>query len=293
MNTVNTNLSVHKLRSERKSGFTLVELLVVVALIAILGSILLPALHQSRQRAHAIFCLNNTRQLVMAWDLYSTDNNGRLAYNLGGTGDRGLTGLPRTYANWVNNILTWDLQSDNTNTATIIDASLGLYTARSAKIYRCPIDDTLSAIQASRGWKGRIRSYSMNAMIGDAGEVSRTGVNVNNSHYVQFFNMASIREPSDIFVFIEEHPDSINDGYFLNKAYTKTWIDLPASRHNNAASLAFADGHAELHQWVNETTRRPEEPDGAGLPFEIPKTAEPNYLADNNWVIQHMSEKRD
>ncbi len=75
----------------------------------------------------------------------------------------------------------------------------------------------------------------MNAMIGDAGDLSVTGYNRNNPDYVQFFNMSSIPEPAKIFVFLDEHPDSINDGYFINKADYWEWIDLPASYHNGAA----------------------------------------------------------
>jgi prepilin-type processing-associated H-X9-DG protein len=292
MKTANTDWRFYKRLDERTGAFTIVELMVVVALIAILAGILLPALSQARQRANAIFCLNNTRQLVVAWDLYATDNNGRFAYNFGGTGDRGLSGLPRTFANWVNNVLTWDLESDNTNVASVTEASLGPYTAKSAKIYRCPMDDALSYVQQNARWKQRVRSYSMNAMVGDAGDLSKTGFNVNNPYYTQFFMLSAVPEPSEIFVFIEEHPDSINDGYFLNKAYSKSWIDLPSARHNGAGSVSFADGHGELHPWVNDSTMRPEEPGAAGLPFKIPQTSG-NYLADYNWVIRHMSVHRD
>ncbi|HMP82325.1 MAG TPA: type II secretion system protein [Verrucomicrobiota bacterium] len=271
-----------------RSAFTLVELLVVIALIGILAGILLPALGQARVRAHAIFSLNNTRQLTTAWLLYADDNSGRFAYNLGGDATR-MTVARRTDQNWVNNILTWDLSPDNTNAATITQASLGNYAARSVPIYRCPTDTALSAVQARAGWRQRIRSYSMNAMIGDAGELSKTGYNVNNPRYVQFFNVTAVPDPANVFVFIDEHPDSINDGYFLNKAYTGQWVDLPASHHNGAGVVAFVDGHSELHRWESPSTKRPERPDGAGLPFSIPRTE----WADYNWVISHMSVNRD
>ena len=292
MKKAQTDLKLNKQLGESRSAFTLIELMVVVALIGILASILLPALSQSRNRAHAIFCLNNTRQLLVAWDLYSGDNNGRFVYNLGGT-STSLFSPQHTLNNWVNNYLTWGLERDNIDIATVIEASLGAYAGRQATIYRCPMDDAVSSVQRGAGWKQRVRSYSMNAMVGDAGEITRTGINTNNPHYTQFFNISSVPQPSEIFVFIEEHPDTIDDGYFLNKAYTRSWIDMPASRHNGAGSASFADGHAELHRWVNDSTKRPDEVGGAGLPFDIPKTASGNYLADYNWIIQHMSVDRD
>ena len=105
-----------------KSGFTVIELLTVIAIISVLASILLPALSKSRDRAQAIICLNNNKQLVLAWHLYASDNEERLPYNLGMVGTSFRTDL-----NWVNNVMTWDLNSDNTNTATLTKASLGSF----------------------------------------------------------------------------------------------------------------------------------------------------------------------
>src|SRR5215472_14125907 len=96
--------------SSLKVGFTLIELLVVIAVIAILGAILLPALASARERARGLICLSNTRQLQFAWELYADDHNGQLPYNLVMT-EFG----PRTNLNWVNNVMTWDASSDNTN----------------------------------------------------------------------------------------------------------------------------------------------------------------------------------
>lgn len=278
----------------RPAGFTLIELLVVLAVIAILAALLLPALAKARERAEAIACLNNTHQLALAWQLYADDHEGRLAYNLGMSGASG-----RTNANWVNNVMTWDLSSDNTNLATLTGASLGRYQSGATAIYRCPADRALSSLQRAAGWDRRIRSYSMNAMVGDAGNFSTNGVNVNNPAYKQFFKMTQIPRPSEIFVFLDEHPDSIDDGYFLNKApsyvtgsvaggsgYSHAqWIDLPASYHNNSAAFSFADGHSSLHHWLQASTSRPPLPDAANLPL----TVSTGQSEDFNWVLDHMS----
>ncbi|MCW5555688.1 MAG: prepilin-type N-terminal cleavage/methylation domain-containing protein [Verrucomicrobiae bacterium] len=274
-------------RKSRSNAFTLIELLVVIAIVALLAALLLPALAKARGRAQGMACLNNNRQLALAWLLYADDHHGRLAYNLGGNTSRS-TVAQRTNVNWVNNIITWELDSDNTNTLTITEASLGAYANRAIIIYRCPSDRVLSPVQRAAGWEARVRSYSMNAMVGNAGELSQAGYNLNNPGYVQFFSLSSIPQPARIFVFVDEHPDSINDGYFINRAYYQEWVDLPASYHNGAATFAFADGHSQLRRWAHPTTKRPAQPDAAGLPFYVPAAE----AADFRWVIEHMSVDR-
>ena len=264
----------------RGKGFTLIELLVVIAIIAILSAILLPALSRAKERAQAILCLNNTQQLVLAWQLYADDFEGRLPYNLGMAGSSF-----RTPLNWVNNVMTWGLDPDNTNTATLTEAGLGPYVSGATRIYRCPSDHAVSAAQSAAGWDGRIRSYSMNAMVGNAGDFSTNGFNINNPDYIQFFKIAQIPQPTEIFVFLDEHPDSINDGYFLERDYYPEWHDLPASYHNYATAFSFADGHSTLHRWTQSTTYCPPIPDVANLPISVPAGGK----GDLEWVLGHMS----
>ena len=165
--------------------------------------------------------------------------------------------------------------------------SLGPY-VKTEKIFKCPADRSLTKLADGNSYP-RVRSYSMNAMVGDVGDLSQAGVNRNNPDYVQFFNMSSIPEPAKIFVFLHEHPDSINDGYFINKADYWEWIDLPASYHNGAASFSFADGHSETHRWRVASTKPPSQPDGAPLPMKLPKSD----WGDFDWVIDRMSVDRD
>ena len=127
----------------------------------------------------------------------------------------------------------------------------------------------------------------MNLMVGDAGVFSASGANTNNPYYRQFFTTTEIPRPSDIFVFIEEHPDTLDDGYFLNKPYNTQWIDLPASYHTGGANVAFADGHVEHHKWMLGSTRRP--PLANVLPY--PLTLD-DGVVDYSWVMQHMSIRR-
>jgi prepilin-type N-terminal cleavage/methylation domain-containing protein/prepilin-type processing-associated H-X9-DG protein len=261
----------------RQGGFTLGELLVVVAVIGILAALLLPALAASKARAQGTFCQNNNKQLATGWLMYADDNAQTLPYNLGGA-------AARTNLNWAAGVLDWELTPDNTNYADLTQAALGSYVAQVATVYHCPADKALSARQAAAGWSIRARSYSMNASVGDAGEISISGVNTNNPGYVQFFKLTSIPTPARIFVFLDEHPDSISDGYFVNRSYYPEWERLPASWHNGAATFSFSDGHSEIHAWKCTSTMPPSLPDAASLPIDA--SDDPR---DFNWVIMHMS----
>jgi prepilin-type N-terminal cleavage/methylation domain-containing protein/prepilin-type processing-associated H-X9-DG protein len=274
-----------------RPGFTLVELLVVIAAIGILSALLLPALARAKARAQGIICQNNTRQLTLAWLMYANDHEDRLACNFAGQAAR--TNLD----NWAAGVLDWDLTPDNTNTALLTGAALGADAGGSAAIYHCPADTVLSPVQQAAGWQHRVRSYSMNASVGDAGSVSAAGYNINNPGYVQFFKLTAIPRPASIFVFLDEHPDTIGDGYFLNKLNTvgysyynrapayDEWVRLPASYHNGATSFSFADGHVESHRWQFASTQPPSLPDSTELPVEIPSS----QTGDFNWVAERMS----
>lgn len=274
-------------RCPPRSGFSLVELLVVIGVIAILSSLILPAIAKAKAKAHGIVCLNNLRQVTLGWIMYAADHDERLVWNIGG--DRTRKTVVTNWANnWINDVMTWELDSDNTNVLSIRKAKLAPYTGGAVELYRCPADRALSSIQRQAGWAARVRSISMNAMLGYPGESFRDGVNVNNPGYLQFLRITSIPHPENIFVFLDEHPDSINDGYFLNNPDASEWVDLPASNHSGAGDLSFADGHAEVRHWLSVSTRRPAKPDGAGLPFTIP----PSERADFDWLTSRMSIER-
>jgi prepilin-type N-terminal cleavage/methylation domain-containing protein/prepilin-type processing-associated H-X9-DG protein len=222
-------------------AFTLIELLVVIAIIAILAALLLPVLSKTKEKAQGLTCVNNIKQLSLAWTLYADDNADLLVNN---------HGVPETLARrqtWANNVEDWLASDDNTNLIFLTDSKLGPFASRSTKIYKCPSD----RVPAPNG--PRIRSMSMNAMVGNPGELT----NRFNPLYVQFYKKSEFKNPSDTFVFLDEHADTINDGFFVNRLEDYMWGNLPGSYHNRAVNLSFADGHVESHRWQVGNTVQP------------------------------------
>ena len=270
-------------RPRQREAFTLVELLVVVAILAILAALLLPAMAGARGKAQAITCLNNVRQVELACLVYTDEFNDRLPYNLG-ENEINYFRKQNRYLNWSTPIMDWEGHSDNTNATLLTEGGIGPYTGRSARVYKCPRDNFVSDIQARLGWSARVRSLSMNAMVGDAGLFSQSGANVNNPGYRQFFKVTQVTRPSEIFTFIEEYPNSVGDGYFLNKPDSWQWARLPASHHNGSVNLSFTDGHVERHKWLLASTQPQVRPGVAYLPIRVWKADR-----DFDWLMQRTS----
>jgi len=254
-------------RFNAANGFTLIELLVVIAIIAILAAIMLPVLHQAQVRAQATECMNNSRQLMLGWIQYYQDNNDMLVNNFGGL-SASAEEQNKTYRSWVNDWMCWmptdPINQAVTNTAGITQAPIYQY-IHSLAVYRCPADNYVSPPQRAAGIGWRPRSYSMNMYFGENFPGVDTPYNNNYHQYVQFYKGTRIPNPSGLYVTMDEHPDSINDGLLQEPAASSAsewtsvsqnganWNDLPASYHDGGCGFAFADGHAEIHVFKSTT----------------------------------------
>ncbi|MEY2408988.1 MAG: hypothetical protein QOF48_1658 [Verrucomicrobiota bacterium] len=252
-------------------GFTLVEMLVAIAIIAVLAALLLPALSGAKGRGRAVACMNNLKQLATAHTLYA-DENQELFVNNHGTQE-----TLRTAQSWVNNIQDWLDGDGNTNLSLLTSGKLAPYLHQETAVFKCPSDRSV----ANNG--PRIRSVSLNSLVGDPGELT----NRFNPQLTQFYKLTDIPDPSHVYVFLDEHPDTLNDGFFMNRWDELLWGNLPGSFHNGAANLSFADGHVEAHRWVLGDTRRPSERGGAAGTFI------PAGPVDYEWLKERSSVRRN
>lgn len=233
-----------------RAAFTLIELLVVIAIIAILASMLLPALTRAKQKSQGIYCMNNTKQMALGWYMYAGDNNDRLVYNR----DGGDVGKSAGNEAWVGGWLDFTASPDNTNIALLINhdrypygAYLGQY-IKSPSAFKDPADKSTVRIAGQN--LARVRSISMNGFVG---EKSRAWTDP--SKYSLYTKLSAVKSPALTFVFLDEREDSINDGWFAtNPDVRYNIIDYPASYHGQAGGFSFADGHSEIHKWRDPRT---------------------------------------
>lgn len=222
-------------------AFTLIELLVVIAIIAILAAMLLPVLAKSKQKAHGIKCMNNLKQLQLAWYLFSTDNNEQICPTTG-------TGNP-TAPTWCFGDMSIAGQDVDVN--PIKNGLLWSYT-KSLPLYKCPADPKISQGVPRQP---TVRSMSMNCWMNPSQTPDSVGLSGPAKSFRKQTDIIGRINPSSCWVLIDENDKTINDSWFAVSgnptagANMNTWVDCPASYHNKAGGLSFADGHAEIKRW--------------------------------------------
>jgi len=237
----------------------LIELLVVIAIIAILAALLLPSLAKARTKADGIMCMSNHRQLALAWRMYNDDNNGRLLY---ASPTDNTSREPHVWV-WGEldfnpaNPSNWDVNRD------IKQSPLWRYCGTSVGIWKCPADKS-TIIPSSGPYRGRVmprvRSMSMNLWVGGFGG---TDGGLSDGGWRVYLRESEMVDPGPVrtFLLLDMREDSIDIGNFAtdmrgwpDKPAQTGFYDFPASYHNRAGGLSFADGHSEIKRWLDPRT---------------------------------------
>jgi len=272
-----------------RAAFTLTELLVVIVIIAILAALILPALSRAKANAQGVQCLNNNRQLMVAWRMYSEESAGRLLSSKGGP----FQWMSGTLDYNPDNPSNWDPSVD------IMKSPLWPFCGKNAAIFKCPADP--SVVMVNGAALPRVRSISMLNWMGGRGDTngnpktmgwSHTRLGTTVGEYRVYYKMADMVTPGPAmtFVFVEEPMDRINDGFFVTDmltypATTDDICDYPAQYHNGAAGFSYADGHAQAKKWTTPQLLQPPQPN-VTLPYPTPLI---NFNPDVFWLMDHAT----
>jgi prepilin-type N-terminal cleavage/methylation domain-containing protein/prepilin-type processing-associated H-X9-DG protein len=271
------------------AGMTLVELMVVVAIIAMLAALLLESGSHVKAGARGIQCLSNNHQLSLAWRMYVEDANGHLPSSKGGPW--------QWMGGWLDynphNRSNWDPAVD------IMNSPLWPYCGKNPAIFKCPADPSTVIVDGVA--HPRVRSISMLNWVGGRADArgnpapmnwSKTRLGTTPGEYRVYYHMSDLQTPGPAmtFVFVDEPMDRINDGFFVTDMLTypgttEDICDYPAQYHNGAASFSFADGHSSLKKWSTaQLLQPPKYNKTVGYPTPLPA-----FNSDVYWLMDHAT----
>jgi len=222
--------------SRRKHAFTLTELLVSIAAIALMAMLAIPALAHAGNRSPAASCISTMRQLMIGWSLYKEDHNDSLMPN---------ASIGAGTAAWCNGTESWSSSDANTNASFLLTSLMAPYVGNDLHAYKCPAD----VVPSLNGQ--RLRSRSMNGQMGASSSV--------NAGWLSYTKGSDLNcpTPANAFIFCDEHPGTLNDGFLDLSLSTPSFPGIPANYHGNACGFSFADGHAEERHWTTSSLALP------------------------------------
>jgi prepilin-type N-terminal cleavage/methylation domain-containing protein len=266
-------------RHSTRRGFTLIELLVVIAIIAILAGLLLPALARAKIQSQKAKCVSNLKQLQLGAFMYKDDNNNYLLPNSPSTPPN-IGGPGKAWIDSDTSDEGWGPLDGNTNLNIYTTGLLAPYMANQIGVYKCP-GDTIPSANGQR-----LRTYSMNGQMGSI-YTKQKQFNLDQPA-IQYVLEADIvcPEPSSAFVFCDENPGSIGDGYLEIDSHTPNFPDAPAGNLGGVCGFSFSDGHAEEHKWLTTALTVAPSPGSNG---HYPKVPGGINNADWIWFRQHAA----
>jgi prepilin-type N-terminal cleavage/methylation domain-containing protein/prepilin-type processing-associated H-X9-DG protein len=267
-----------------RRAFTLIELLVVIAIIAILASLLLPALAASKGKAKKIQCISNYRQLSIAWTLYPDDNNGAFVPN-GYVDNAASSKCPPLWV-WGNEHI---YPTAYVNPDLLINIKYALFATyiKNLGIYTCPADDTMVPVGGTM--RKRLRDVTLNGYFGWIQNSDEFDDSPANIDFMKLSDM-NTGQPSELFTFIDTSPESICQPVFI--VYTTLYWHRPTIKHGNAGVLAFADGHVTGHTWTDPNTLAKSDFGGADDGYVGDHFQSVAGDKDHDWLVQHATVAR-
>jgi hypothetical protein len=268
-----TRASNARFRSAR--AFCRLDLTGALAAAALLLTLCIALGASTRRASDATTCASRLRRLGVAWALYASDNDDHVCPNWRADDVR-----PVQFQSWAMSLMSWTVSRENIDPVPIRRGVLNRYLHADVSVFKCASDRFLSRRQTQAGFHQRLRSTSMNGFLGQSRDDEAAEFNPLYPQYRQAQHLSDIPWPSRRFVFIEEHPDTLTDGWFINDPDADEWWRLPTGLHAGSGHVSFADGRVDLMRW---RSRLP--------PVQYSRNPIMPHAADSRWWHERATER--